>query len=188
MTRSEFEEEVLKHWLFTTSSNPKLRKLDMGACGIDAVLEAIARILERKYYIGKPVETTISLIKRVAMNKTIDWWRTSQFTTSENTVDRSSLCTEQPLYHFILHDLTKILDNLYPKRRDLLYSSLVEGATTQELAQQYHLQVSSVRSILSRAMPNIRRRMKKAGWSLEDIVTYRKSGISLSARLQEWDE
>lgn len=178
MTRSEFEEEVTKRW-----------KLTARYYGTDAVLEAIARILERKYYIGKPVEATARLIKRIALNKSIDWWRHQQFTASgEYVVDGSVLHDLQPSYHFILRDLTKILDNLYPKRRDLLYSYLVEGTTTQELAQQYRLQASSIRSILSRAMPSIRRRMKKAGWSLEDSVTYRKPGIALSARLQEWDE
>ncbi|HEX7111330.1 MAG TPA: RNA polymerase sigma factor [Mizugakiibacter sp.] len=148
--------------------NLALRVLGERAAAEDVVQEVFVRVLARvRRYRG---EAPFGLwLRRLAVNATIDQLRARRFLAE---IDMDTLLTglgaPGPLPEEQAEALT-LLMRLPPQARAVVVLHELEGYTHAELARMFDQTESYSKSILSRALARLRRRLGRGGIGLESL-------------------
>lgn len=109
-------------------------------------------------------EKFLSWIKRIAFNKTISWIRAHQKThikIDESREGGDSVSEEDIAIQFAVNnDLTRLLQNLQPQSRLVLWMYAIEGYSHREIADMHNKSLSFSKVIVSRALNTLKQDSK----------------------------
>ncbi len=131
----------------------------------DILKEAYLRFLRAPPSEGRASEPAAFLF-RVATNLLYDHWRRAG---RERLLLRWWRPASAPRDAGLEHDVGRLLDELQPRERALLWLAHVEGWSHEEIAGVFTLRPASVRVLLFRARGRLLRLLKQAGLGSEDL-------------------
>ena len=97
----------------------------------------------------------LAWVRVVARHKLIDLLRRLKLETTSLDDEHELADTVNIEMPAIKSDLTKLLSQLKPPAGDLIYAIRVEGATVQELSQQFRLSESNIKVLVHRGLQKL---------------------------------